>query len=286
MVCWNSPWLPGWSPPQVNTLTDDPTTTRNEARGYTAVDSTDGGRLGLVTISGRSLTVPIFSLERDETIVVNYGTGGGGAEVAPTSGVTDFVIKVKGSPSGSLVTVKNMEQITVQSQASGTGVVAIDTSGDVYAGDTERTVTITYTAAGQITGGSLKVTVPENWSAAMAANFKVSTGSATYGGDLSATALADHADLSNARELLVSGINLAQNGVLTLTYTTDVQATAGDATFNFAFTGVDGGGSANLPDQTVTVMGDASRFRYGYGLLSRVQSSPVQPVTKSPSTTW
>ena len=49
------------------------------------------------------------------------------------------------------------------------------------------TITITYTAIGQIVGGKLKVTVPDgdDWADATAASIDVSSGSAKYGGDLS-----------------------------------------------------------------------------------------------------
>ena len=81
--------------------------------------------------------------------------------------------------------------MTVRPQASGRGTAAVDTDGDVHAGDPGRTVTITYTSIGQIVGGRLKVTVPDgdDWADAMAASIDVSSGSATYGGDLSETAL-------------------------------------------------------------------------------------------------
>ena len=35
---------------------------------------------------------------------------------------------------------------------------------DVGAGDADREVTVVYTAAGQISGGSLKLTIPGGWS--------------------------------------------------------------------------------------------------------------------------
>ena len=64
-------------------------------------------------------------------------------------------------------------------------MTAVDTDGDVYAGDTAREITVTYTAIGQIVGGSLKVTVPADWADAMAGNPSASSGSVTRGGDLS-----------------------------------------------------------------------------------------------------
>ena len=43
-----------------------------------------------------------------------------------------------------------MPAVVVRPQASGRGEIAIDTGGDVYAGDTGRSIKITYTSIGQI----------------------------------------------------------------------------------------------------------------------------------------
>ena len=104
----------------------------------------------------------------------------------------------------------NMEQVTVRPQASGRGTAEVDTDGDVHSGDTGRTFTITYTSIGQIVGGSLKVTVPDgdDWADATAASVDVSSGSATYGGDLSETALADNEDIGGVNDLVISSISL------------------------------------------------------------------------------
>ena len=57
--------------------------------------------------------------------------------------------------------------VRVYSQASGGGnamASVSDNEGDLGAGDTDRKVTIVYTAAGEISGGMLKLTVPGGWS--------------------------------------------------------------------------------------------------------------------------
>ena len=64
--------------------------------------------------------------------------------------------------------------------------------------------------------------------------------------------------LARVNELIVSGINLRADQTLTVTYMTDIQATADDVTFNVAFDGSHGPGEGfadgALPDETVTVM--------------------------------
>ena len=143
--------------------------------------------------------------------------------------------------------------------------VGIETGGDVHAGDEGTEVTITYTAIGQIVGGKLKVTVPADWSDAMAANFSLSPSfPAKYGADEGATGREADDDFTDGddgmRELVISGINLRDEGnTLTITYTTDIQLTAGDATFKFAFDGSHGPDKVllNLAGQTVEVMGAA-----------------------------
>ena len=239
----------GWSAPQADSSREP---------GFTDVGS--DGSVGSVIFSGNSLNLPIYSLDKGGTVTINYGTQDGGAVVPTTSGETSFDIKIKGSETGSLVSLAsgNMEQITIRPQASGRGTAEIDTDGDVHSGDTERTFTITYTAIGQIVGGSLKVTVPDgdDWADATAASIDVSSGSATYGGDLSETALADNEDVGGVNDLVISNINMGAGQSLTITYATDITAKAGDVAFKIGFDGGRGPdeGFTALPDLTVTVM--------------------------------
>ena len=239
----------GWSAPQADS---------SRQAGFTNVTST--GSIGAVTFSGASLNVPIYSLDKGGTVTINYGTSDGGA-VAPTrTGKSAFDIKIKGSEGGSLVSLSsgNMEQVTVRPQASGAGTASVDTDGDVHSGDTGRTITITYTSIGQIVGGRLKVTVPDgdDWPDAMAASIDVSSGSATYGGDLSETALADNEDIGGVNDLVISNISLGAGQSLTITYATDIAAKAGDFAFKVGFDGSHGPdeGFIALPDLSVTVM--------------------------------
>ena len=142
----------GWTAPQANS---------SRQPGYTDVDTPSGGSIGSVIYNGAgSLTVPIYNLETGQTIVIDYGDSDGGA-VAPTvSRTSAFDIEIQGSEGGSLDSISTAPTVMVRPQASGRGTTAVDTDGDVHAGDTGRTITVTYTAVGQIVGGMLKVTVP------------------------------------------------------------------------------------------------------------------------------
>ena len=125
--------------------------------------------------SDGSVTVEIDEIDSDGTIEIHYGSysgsdDGSGAE-APTSMATSspFSISVKGgdATSNQLTPIKTFKggpiAVQVYSQASGGGNVSAGTSdnkGDVGAGDSDRKVTVVYTAAGQISGGSLKLAIP------------------------------------------------------------------------------------------------------------------------------
>ena len=238
---------PNWSAPQADS---------SRMPGFTTV--TSSGSIGAVAFSGGSLTVPIYSLDKGGTVTINYGTSDGGAVVPTTAGMSAFDIKVKGSEGGSLVSLAsgNMEQVTVRPQASGAGTAEIDTDGDVYAGDTGRTFTITYTSIGQIQGGKLKVVVPggDDWADATAASIDVSAGTPAYGGGVAD--LADHDDLGSVNDLVISNINIAAGASITVTYMSDAQPTAGDVTFAVSFDGGHGPdtGFASVADLSVTVM--------------------------------
>ena len=260
---------PGWSAPQADS---------SRMPGFTTVTST--GSIGAITFSGGSVNVPIYTLSKGattETITINYGTSDGGAVVPKTTGMSAFDIKVQGSASGSLVSLGsgNMEQVTVRPQASGRGTAMVDTDGNVYAGDTGRTFEITYTAIGQIQGGKLKVTVPDgdDWADATAASIDVSSGTATYGGDLSATALADNEDVGSVNDVVISNINMRADQTLTVTYMSDAQPMAGDVTFMVSFDGGHGPdkGFKDVASLSVTVM----EARAGSGMVMISQMGEI-----------
>ena len=265
----------GWSPPQVDS-TREP--------GFVRLDPTNGS-LGSPVFNGSTMTFDIYSLDKSSSgnIKIHYGEGDGGA-VPPTTMQTTstFRFRIQGGSSdagSSLQGIAKQPPVRVRPQASGRGDVSINTGGDVHAGNTGQEVTITYTSIGQVVGGKLKVTVPADWSDAMAANFSVSTGTPAYGGGMTMAQREANDDFTDGDdgmdELVVSGINLSGAGrTLTITYTTDIQPTAADdIPFKFAFDGSHGPDKDLKPlaDQTVEVMGAAD----GSGTASRDQGGEI-----------
>ena len=71
----------------------------------------------------------------------------------------------------------------IRPQATGKGTATVAADGSLYAGSTGNTITITYTAAGQVVDGDLKITVPPDWSPATKDHFGTISG-AEYGGEM------------------------------------------------------------------------------------------------------
>ena len=71
----------------------------------------------------------------------------------------------------------------IRPQATGKGTATVAADGSLYAGSTGNSVTITYTAAGQVVDGDLKITVPPDWSPATKDHFGTISG-AEYGGEM------------------------------------------------------------------------------------------------------
>ena len=89
----------GWDYPQ----TDSPSTA-----GFTVVDS--GGRIGPPDATGNSVTVPIYLINREDTITIDYGTDSGGVTPPTSVGPETFTIAVKGSATGRLKPVLQWKQ--------------------------------------------------------------------------------------------------------------------------------------------------------------------------------
>ncbi len=147
-----------WSQPQVEEVS---------LPGYTEVE---GVGLGSVTDDDKfSVTVPIFSLDKANEITITYGaTDAGRAVASATTGVDAFRFAVRGGEDGNLAPIRTQPTVTVNPQASGKGkaVIAVtDGEGTLHTGDTGRELTVTYTAAGQMVGGKVRLEVPADWSA-------------------------------------------------------------------------------------------------------------------------
>ena len=266
--------------------------------GYTYFDEMGSADIGNIEFddSTDSVTVDINSIDSSGQIEIHYGAyegdDDGSGAVAPTATSTSspFSISVKGGDATTnqlkpIRTAKNAPiAVRVYSQASGGGNVSASTSdnkGDVGAGSADREVTVVYTAAGEISGGSLKLTVPAKWSYPTMDNVEISTtgainrSSALYGGayvgdpdvttDDTFPEDADEMALLTAVDVTVGGVNLDAEDTVTFVYSAAmVQPGAGDAKFAVAVDGGSGPGDAveavipDPADATTIVVGDAA----------------------------
>ena len=270
--------------------------------GYTYFTETGAADIGNIEFdeSDDSVTVDIDSIDPDSTIEIHYGAyegdddDGSGAQ-APSAATTSsvFLISVKGGDGvdNKLDPIKTLKKgpivVPVYSQASGGGNVKASVSdnkneGNIGAGDTDREVTVVYTAAGEISGGSLKLTIPAGWSHPTMDNVKITTrgainlSSALYGGayvgddpdvttDDNFPEDAAGAALLTAVDVTVGGVILDADDTVTFIYSAAmVQATAGPAKFVVAVDGGSGPGEGTAAvtpdpaDATTVSVGDAS----------------------------
>ena len=171
----------GWADPQ----TGSPSTT-----GFTIIDSE--GRIGAPDSDGDSVTVPIYLINRNDTITIDYGAENGGVTPPTSVGPETFTFAVQGSESGRLKSLPSSRQpvVDIRPQAFGKGTATVAADGSLYAGSTGNTITITYTAVGQVVDGDLKITVPPDWSPATSDHFGTISG-ADYGGEMTDAERAD-----------------------------------------------------------------------------------------------
>ena len=267
--------------------------------GYTEIEGDGTASLGDVDFddSDGSVTVEIDDIDPDGTIEIHYGvysgSDDGSGAVAPSAMATSsaFSISVKGGDgtSNQLKPVKTLKggaiAIPVYSQVSGGGNVSAMTSdnkGDVGAGDADREVRVVYTAAGQISGGSLKLMIPAGWTHPTMDNVEItSTGTvdlstALYGGDYIGSDPDDDADdtfpedadgdpLLGGMDVTVGGVNLDAGQTVTFDYSAAmVQGKTGSPKFNVAVDGGSGPGEGPMAvtpdpaDATTIVVGGAS----------------------------
>ncbi len=234
-----------WSKPQVEEVGEP---------GYTEVE---GVGLGSAADDDKfSVTVPIFSLDKTNSIRITYGAAGTGRAVASaTTGTDAFRIAIRGHEGGNFAPIRTQPTITVNPQASGKGkaVLAV-TDGDaaLHTGDTDRELTVTYTAAGQMIGGKVRLTIPAGWSAPSAETVTVTPPfSSTFDGQM----------------IIVEGVNLSANGTVTFVYTGDVQPTAATGvTFAVAVHGGDAADSyADVSGEATMLTVDVAEARPGSG---------------------
>ena len=139
----------GWS---------SPSTTPGVA-GYTTAST------GTVSAAGQTITVSGVTLGGGATMTVVYGDtsgGGPGATASATTGAQTWQGQEKSTAGGVLANLAASPSVTVYAaDGSGTATASISV---VSAGQSGRTVTLTYTAAtGGMLSGSLSVAVPAGW---------------------------------------------------------------------------------------------------------------------------
>ncbi len=141
----------GWSAP--STTATDP--------GYTTAST------GSVSVAGQTITVSGVTLAGAATMTITYGdtgSGGPGATAGTTTGAQTWQAQERSTAGGVLTNLAASPSITVYA-VDGSGTMASSISV-VSAGQTGRTVTLTYTpGTGGMLTGSLTVAVPSGWTA-------------------------------------------------------------------------------------------------------------------------
>ena len=253
------------------TVPDDWSTPQDESStqlGYTSLRLSAGAPVyGTPVFENRVLTLPLISVDSDDTIEIHYGSGSLGAEAPKVKKTSDFGFSVKGT-SGSFVNIGAVK-VEVRSQASGRGEASVDTgmadedgNATVHAGDT-GSITITYTSIGQIVNGRVKLTVPAaltggaDGAGVTASHISVS-GNAKYGGALTAAQLALDANADVTKDdILVSNVNLRADGTVTFTYEGAIPEITQDLSFTVALDGGEGPGEVDEGMVTPAQVGDA-----------------------------
>ena len=109
-----------------------------------------------------------------ETVVFTYTS----AMAQGTIDEVDFAVAVNGGdgPGTEIMPVeKSMTTVTVGEAGSGSGMIAVDTDGTILAGSTDKTLTFTYTVAGEASyPKDVRIAVPDGWDAPVALNYEVS----------------------------------------------------------------------------------------------------------------
>ncbi len=184
----------GWSAPS----------TTGTAAGYTTATS------GTVSVASQTITVSGLTLTAGSTFTVTYGStagGGPGATATATTGAQTWQAQQRSSSaSGALTNLAASPSVTVNA-ADGTGTLTTPTT-NVAASSAGNTLTFTYTAAaGGMSNGAVRVTVPSGWSApsttGTAAGYTTaSTGTVGVAGQV----------------ITVTGVTLAGSATMTITY--------------------------------------------------------------------
>ena len=246
-----------WSKPQVEEI---------GMPGFIEVNGLVGASIGTVTDDDKfTVIVPIFSVDKTQMIEIKYGATDTGRAMASTVVGTDaFKIEVQGHANGQPRPIRMQPTVEVKRQASGKGKAVLAVDGDaLHAGDMGRKFTVTYTAAGQVVAGSVRLTVPGGWSAPVAGNVMAMAGTAAL------------TPTFDAQMATVDGVNLMAGGQVTFTYTGDVtpdpETAPGDTSFAVAVNGGDTGDTFAAVSGEDTMLGVTvghARAGSGAGMVS------------------
>ena len=166
-------------------------------------------------------------LSLGDSIEIHYGAENGGAEApdaVPPGGYSQFTIAIRGTldDDAGFDDIEDEDlAVKVRVQRSGGGMAEVSPM-NVNAGDAMSTITVTYTADGQIGDGQLRLTIPgtvEDWDAPTSSNVTIvgggSAAMARFGGahteaELTALAAAADDDLDlGAMEVIVDHVMMA-----------------------------------------------------------------------------
>jgi hypothetical protein len=156
--------------------------------------------------SGQLVTISDLSLNGGTSCTIQYGISGfNGGDTAPsTEGAYTFTTQEASTATGTLTNIAVQPVVNVGSDGTGTLAVA---PTHFVAGSSGNTLTFTYTAGVDISGGELTVAVPAGWSAPSTTASAAGATTSTCGtvGILNST-------------IQVTGITLSNGSTCTVTY--------------------------------------------------------------------
>ncbi|MDI6703247.1 MAG: hypothetical protein QME40_00985 [bacterium] len=141
----------GWFSPQ-NRSERDP--------GYTVATAFDGKEIRNLEFSENRVVVPIDTLGKNQKINVTFQN----VVIPETRGLSKFVVYSKASESGKLKEIGKSPEIMVNVK-DGSGRCSVDKE-EVISGSKGNTLIFTFTAEGTMSGGSIRMVIPKDWSRA------------------------------------------------------------------------------------------------------------------------
>ena len=231
----------GWSAPSLT----------GTAAGYTTAGT------GTVGVAGQVITVTGVTLAGGATMTITYGStaGGGPGATAPTTAGAQTWQGAQRSVAASTITNLGASPSVTVLAADGTGTLGAAPTSFV-AGSTGNTVTLTYTAAaGGMSSGAVRVTVPAGWSAP-------STTSTAAGYTTASTGTVGVA----GQVITVTGVTLAGGGTLTILYGS----------------GAGGGPGATAPTGVGVATWQGEQRSSAGGAFTNLGSSPSITITPGP----